>query len=93
MTNDGALTKRSEVSFVLAFCAVAIPLVGFAQQTPVPANASAQETAMRRAEIQKVEGLLGKIADRDAALFFLARRYAQVGDLNKALSLLKECVR
>ena len=47
---------------------------------------------MRRGEIQKVEASLAKIADRGAALFFLARRYAQLGDLDKALSLLKECI-
>ncbi|HZR04463.1 MAG TPA: hypothetical protein VFA61_01390 [Candidatus Udaeobacter sp.] len=76
----------------IARCAVAAPLIGFAQQTPAPTNPVSPETATRRAEIQKVEESLPKIADRGAALFFLARRYAQLGDSDRALSLLKECI-
>jgi hypothetical protein len=76
----------------MALCAAATPLPGVAQQTRMPPNAVSTETATRHAEIQTVEGSLAKIADRGAALFFLARRYAQIGDLDKALSLLKECV-
>jgi hypothetical protein len=30
--------------------------------------------------------------DRGAALFLLARRYAHLGELQKALALLKECI-
>ncbi len=47
---------------------------------------------MRHAEIQAVEKSLPKIADHGAALFFLAKRYAQIGDLDKGLALLKECI-
>jgi hypothetical protein len=72
--------------------AIAFPLAGLGQQTPTPSNPVSTETATRRVEIQKVEGSLSKIADRGAALFFLSRRYAQIADLDKALSLLKECV-
>ena len=79
------------LSYVLSI--IATPLMGFAQQTPTPPNAVSPDNAMRRAEIQKVEESLPKIADRGAALFFLARRYAQLGDLDKARSLLKQCIR
>lgn len=73
------------------FCA-ATQLAGSMLQTPPPQNPTSQETATRLEEIQKVEGSISKIADQGAASFFLARRYAQIGDLDKALSLLKECV-
>ena len=73
------------------FC-VAIQLHGAVQQTPTPKNRASQETVTRRAQIQKVEESLPKIADRAAALYFLARRYAQVGELEKSLSLLKQCI-
>jgi hypothetical protein len=43
-----------------------------------------------RAEIQRIEATLSKITDRGAALFLLAKQYAQLGELPKALSLLKE---
>ncbi len=74
------------------FSAFATPLTNFAQQTPVPPSPVSADTTMRHAEIQKVEESVSKIADQGAASFFLARRYAQIGDLDKALSLLKECV-
>ncbi len=79
------------LSYLLSI--IATPLMGFAQQTPTPPNAVSPDNAMRRAEIQKVEESLAKITDRGAALFFLARRYAQLGDLDKARSLLKQCIR
>jgi hypothetical protein len=87
--------SRRRYGFWLLLCSlpiVATPLVGLAQPTPGPPNPVSPETATRRTEIQKVEQSLAKIADRGAAVFFLARRYAQVGDLDKALSLLKECI-
>lgn len=45
-----------------------------------------------RAEIRAVESVLPKVPDRGAALFLLARRYAHLGEVQKALALLKECV-
>jgi hypothetical protein len=48
--------------------------------------------AVLRAEVQKIEDSLPKIADRGAALFLLARRYVQLGEPQKALALLKECI-
>jgi len=45
-----------------------------------------------RAEIRAVENVLPKIPDRGAALFLLARQYAHLGELQKALALLKDCV-
>jgi sugar lactone lactonase YvrE len=68
----------------------------------LPASASQQTSAVPpgtpsdaekvHAEILAVESILPKLPDRGAALFLLARQYARVGDLPKALALLKECV-
>jgi hypothetical protein len=63
-----------------------------AQQNSTAPPAAPADTARVRAEIQTVEDLLPKIPDRGAALFLLARRYAHLGELQKALSLLRECV-
>jgi hypothetical protein len=88
----GAMTifRRTLLAWVIPLGVAA--LNGFSQQTPAPPNLPFPDTAMRRVEIQKVEESLPKIADRGAALFFLSRRYAQIGELDKALSLLKECI-
>jgi sugar lactone lactonase YvrE len=61
---------------------------------PGSAEASGQPADAQkvRAEIRAVEDVLPKVPDRGAALFLLARRYAQLGELQKALALLKECV-
>jgi hypothetical protein len=75
-----------------ALSAALIPQISFAEQTSSPPNSVSPETAMRHAEIQAVEKSLPKIADHGAALFFLAKRYAQIGDLDKGLALLKECI-
>ena len=45
-----------------------------------------------RTEVQRVEKALPKITDRGAALFLEAKFYARLGELPKALALLKECV-
>ena len=42
--------------------------------------------------ISSVEATLPHIPDRGAALFFLARLYVRVGEIPKALTLLKQCV-
>jgi hypothetical protein len=60
------------------------------QNSPTPPQPD-PDPARVRSDIQYVENALPKIPDRAAALFILARRYAQSGDLQKALSLLKEC--
>src|SRR5215469_7523355 len=87
-----SLPSRPRYCLCLLSCSLfiaATPLNALAKETPVPPNSVSPEVSMRRGEIQKVEASLAKIADRGAALFFLARRYAQLGDLDKALSLLK----
>jgi hypothetical protein len=61
------------------------------QASTAPAQTS-PTTASRRAEIPKIEEALPKIPDRGAALFLLARRYTQIGEPQKALALLKECI-
>jgi hypothetical protein len=64
----------------------------FAQQNSSPPPAVSPDTARFRGEIERIEAVLPKIADRGAALYFLARRYAQVGDRKKSLSLLAQCI-
>jgi len=62
------------------------------QQKPPTAFVPPADAEKVRAEIRRVENVLPKIPDRGAALFLLARRYAHLGELQKALALLKECV-
>ena len=58
----------------------------WAQQAAAPA------TAQTKAEIATLETLLPQIPDRAVVLYFLAQDYAQIGDQQKALALLKEVV-
>lgn len=61
------------------------------QQAPAaPPTASAD--AEDRAEIRSLETILPTVPDRGATLFLLARKYAHLGQLQKALALLKQCV-
>ena len=50
------------------------------------------DAAVVHAEVQKIEYSLSQIPDRGAALFLLAKRYAHLGEVQKALALLKECI-
>lgn len=45
-----------------------------------------------RSQIQAVEKLLPQTAERGAVLFFLAELYARLGEIQKAMALLDECV-
>jgi hypothetical protein len=64
----------------------------FAQQNSTAPHEAPPDATPIRAEIQKLEDSLPKIPDRGAALFLLARRYAHLGELEKALALLKHCI-
>jgi hypothetical protein len=86
---------RNTLALALAAWAVCI-LYAFGQvptnqisTTLPPAPPDADRT---RLEIRSVEGLLPKIPDRGAAMYFLARRYAHLGDLLKAFARLTECM-
>jgi hypothetical protein len=71
---------------------------GFAQVQTTPAQKSSAAAtpppsgAFIQAEIKNVEGLLPKIVDKGAAWFLLARRYAQLGDQQKAVAMLGKCI-
>jgi hypothetical protein len=73
---------------VLALCVLlsAIGTVGQQAAPPSPADIAA------RNEIELVEKLLPQLPDRAPALFVLAHDYATLGDQQKALSLLRECL-
>jgi sugar lactone lactonase YvrE len=83
-------------------CLLIVCGIGFSVARPSTSTASQQDSAAAsaqpadaqkvRAEIHAVENVLPKIPDRGAALFLLSRRYAHLGELQKALALLKECV-
>lgn len=67
------------------------------QTTPQQQNSTAPihpppDAAVVHAEVQKIEYSLSQIPDRGAALFLLAKRYAHLGEVQKALALLKECI-
>lgn len=60
------------------------------QQTPVQVPAT--DSQHFRDEIKALEQLLPRLVDRGAALFLLAHDYARLGELERALDLLKQCV-
>lgn len=62
------------------------------QQASPAATLAPADAANVRAEIRSLEAVLPKVPDRGATLFLLARNYDRIGDLQKALRLLKECV-
>ena len=62
-----------------------------AQQSATMPAAAAPDAGLLSL-IHEVEGAMPQVPDRGAALFFLARLYARVGEVPKALALLKECV-
>jgi DNA-binding beta-propeller fold protein YncE len=76
-------------SWQRALLLVILPMSSPAQQNPPPPPADA---AAVRAEIQRVESARAEIPDRGAVLFLLAKRYTHLGEPQKAISLLKECV-
>lgn len=65
--------------------AIVLGSVAFAQQ-----NSPSSAEARFRLLIQQIERELPTLADRGAGLFGLARLFAQAGDSQKALALLKE---
>jgi sugar lactone lactonase YvrE len=72
-------------------CATGFAAPGFVlratAQTAAPADA-----AIIRAEIDRIERALPAVADRSAALYLLAQRHARLGDLERASSMLAECL-
>jgi len=67
-----------------------IPCFLSAQTGSTPATGPAEDDV--RQEIRQVEAILPKLPDRGAGLFLLAHDYAHIGDFQKALSLLRECL-
>jgi len=87
----------SAIACLLIVCGIGISVGRQSTPTASPrgsAAGSAQPADAQRvrAEIRAVENVLPKVPDRGAALFLLARQYAHLGELQKALALLKECV-
>jgi len=56
----------------------------------IPSSGIADDRA--RADIAKAEALLSSVVDRGSVLFFLARRYIGLGERDRALELLRECL-
>jgi len=67
-------------------------LAAFQLQNLLPSPTAPADAENVRAEIRSLESVLPKVPDRGATLFLLAQRYAHLGDLKKALALLKECM-
>ena len=65
---------------------------GLAQQIPPAPVSPPPNAAEIRSEIQRIEDALPKITDHGAALFLEAKMYARLGDLEKTLALVQECV-
>jgi hypothetical protein len=72
----------------LSFCLLLfVPLLTSpAQQNPT------LDSLLIHSQIQRIEDALPKIPDRGAARFLEAKLYARLGELPKALELIKECV-
>jgi hypothetical protein len=66
-----------------------LPVISAQQESTAPGIANEGPV---RDEIQAIEKLIPQLADRAPALFQLAHDYAHLGDLKKAMLLLKECV-
>ena len=87
----------SAIACLLIVCGIGVSVARQSTPTTSPrgsAAGSAQPADAQkvRAEIRAVENVLPKVPDRGAALFLLARQYAHLGELQKALAQLKECV-
>jgi hypothetical protein len=86
----------------LMICAIAISSPGIfpawlpqgvaQQQSATPSRKAPADAAEVQAEIRALEAVLPQVPDRGATLFLLARRYAHLGDLQKAMAMLRECV-
>src|SRR6267154_1958243 len=74
----------------LGSCLLISPFV--AAQSSTTAATPPADAAEVKQEIQQMEGLLPKLPERGAALFLLAHDHTHIGNLEKALSLLRECL-
>ncbi len=83
---------RPAITLALLLCGLYL----CACQNPNPPHATSSPSTTTpsriRSEIETTETLLPHLADRGAGLFFLASRYARLGDSRKSLALLKECL-
>jgi hypothetical protein len=85
------------IAYVLLLGSVAVTRTsrGEPQQASSTASTAPEEPSDAesvRAEIGSLEAILPKVPDRGATLFLLAQQYAHIGELQKALTLLKACV-
>jgi sugar lactone lactonase YvrE len=88
-----ALTLAACAALAAITALAAIVAGAPAPPPPQPAQAAADDDPLNlRPQIPVVEKLLPALADRGAALFFLARVKASFGDPAGALALLRECV-
>src|SRR5215471_2958362 len=62
------------------------------QQSATPSPKAPADAEAVQAEIRALESVLPQVPDRGATLFLLARRYAHLGDLQKAMAILRECM-
>jgi len=87
----------SAIACLLIVCGIGVSVARQSTPTASPRGSAAgsvqpADAQKVRAEIRAVENVLPKVPDRGAALFLLARQYAHLGELQKALAQLKECV-
>lgn len=87
---------RTMLSMLIAVSGFAILSIcvwpPFAIPRQAPATPAAPPDAEKiRPEIQAIEALPQQFPEHGAALFFLARLYARLGELQKTIALLKEC--
>jgi hypothetical protein len=83
---------KTSLLVVSLACLLSAQGLSLAQQSAaVPVTPPADALQVQQ-EIHEMEVILAKLPDRGAAVFLLAHDYAHLGNFDKALALLKECI-
>lgn len=84
---------RTMLSMLIAVSGVGILSLYLWSPSTIPRQAPAAppDAETIHSEIQAIEALPQRFPEHGAALFFLARLYARLGELQKTMTLLKEC--
>ena len=85
-------TLRTMVKAIKWAFGLALPVLAVLSSVLAQSQADTPAAAQARAEIPAVEALLKRVPDRAAVLYYLAGDYLLLGESQKALALLKECV-
>lgn len=82
---------RTMLSMLIAVSGVGILSTYLWSPSTIPRQAAPPDAETIHSEIQAIEALPQQFPEHGAALFFLARLYARLGELQKTMALLREC--